>query len=97
MTDKLPFFSLELVRDHLNILRERPALMSGLFRTGHRYGVLPCLWARAHSSASVLTVRPSLSDVHNAEFVLTGVLTQTLDYESYPFSEGGSVQGPRPH
>ncbi|CAI9160913.1 unnamed protein product [Rangifer tarandus platyrhynchus] len=23
-------------------------------------------------------------DVHNAEFVLTGVLTQTLDYESYP-------------
>uniref|UniRef100_A0A8C8VIV0 PAX-interacting protein 1 n=1 Tax=Pelusios castaneus TaxID=367368 RepID=A0A8C8VIV0_9SAUR len=24
-------------------------------------------------------------DVHNAEFVLTGVLTQTLDYESYPF------------
>jgi hypothetical protein len=25
------------------------------------------------------------SDVHNAEFVLTGVLTQTLDYESYPF------------
>lgn len=24
------------------------------------------------------------SDVHNAEFVLTGVLTQTLDYESYP-------------
>lgn len=25
------------------------------------------------------------SDVHNAEFILTGVLTQTLDYESYPF------------
>lgn len=25
------------------------------------------------------------ADVHNAEFVLTGVLTQTLDYESYPF------------
>lgn len=25
-----------------------------------------------------------LADVHNAEFVLTGVLTQTLDYESYP-------------
>uniref|UniRef100_A0AAY4C949 PAX-interacting protein 1 n=1 Tax=Denticeps clupeoides TaxID=299321 RepID=A0AAY4C949_9TELE len=24
-------------------------------------------------------------DVHNAEFVLTGVLTQNLDYESYPF------------
>uniref|UniRef100_A0A8B9X419 PAX-interacting protein 1 n=1 Tax=Bos mutus grunniens TaxID=30521 RepID=A0A8B9X419_BOSMU len=24
-------------------------------------------------------------DVHNAEFVLTGVLTQTLDYESYPW------------
>uniref|UniRef100_H3AA33 PAX-interacting protein 1 n=1 Tax=Latimeria chalumnae TaxID=7897 RepID=H3AA33_LATCH len=24
-------------------------------------------------------------DVHNAEFILTGVLTQTLDYESYPF------------
>ncbi|XP_063159441.1 PAX-interacting protein 1 [Candoia aspera] len=24
-------------------------------------------------------------DVHNAEFVLTGVLTQTLDYDSYPF------------
>uniref|UniRef100_A0A4W4DRW1 PAX-interacting protein 1 n=1 Tax=Electrophorus electricus TaxID=8005 RepID=A0A4W4DRW1_ELEEL len=23
-------------------------------------------------------------DVHNAEFILTGVLTQTLDYESYP-------------
>ncbi|MXQ94182.1 hypothetical protein E5288_WYG010356 [Bos mutus] len=29
-------------------------------------------------------------DVHNAEFVLTGVLTQTLDYESYPW-EGGVV------
>ncbi|XP_078199503.1 PAX-interacting protein 1 isoform X9 [Callithrix jacchus] len=26
-------------------------------------------------------------DVHNAEFVLTGVLTQTLDYESYPFQK----------
>ncbi|XP_073892550.1 PAX-interacting protein 1 isoform X11 [Macaca fascicularis] len=25
-------------------------------------------------------------DVHNAEFVLTGVLTQTLDYESYKFN-----------
>ncbi|MEE6467298.1 hypothetical protein FKM82_007196 [Ascaphus truei] len=25
-------------------------------------------------------------DVHNAEFVLTGVLTQTLDYESYKFT-----------
>ncbi|KAM9308195.1 PAX-interacting protein 1 [Gastrophryne carolinensis] len=25
-------------------------------------------------------------DVHNAEFVLTGVLTQTLDYESYPLT-----------
>uniref|UniRef100_A0A8C6LP25 PAX-interacting protein 1 n=1 Tax=Nothobranchius furzeri TaxID=105023 RepID=A0A8C6LP25_NOTFU len=24
-------------------------------------------------------------DVHNAEFILTGVLTQKLDYESYPF------------
>ncbi|TSN21218.1 PAX-interacting protein 1 [Bagarius yarrelli] len=24
-------------------------------------------------------------DVHNAEFILTGVLTQTLDYQSYPF------------
>uniref|UniRef100_A0A8C8G4J4 PAX-interacting protein 1 n=1 Tax=Oncorhynchus tshawytscha TaxID=74940 RepID=A0A8C8G4J4_ONCTS len=24
-------------------------------------------------------------DVHNAEFILTGVLTQNLDYESYPF------------
>uniref|UniRef100_G3MZP9 PAX-interacting protein 1 n=1 Tax=Bos taurus TaxID=9913 RepID=G3MZP9_BOVIN len=28
-------------------------------------------------------------DVHNAEFVLTGVLTQTLDYESYPWEGGG--------
>ncbi|XP_035310156.1 PAX-interacting protein 1 isoform X1 [Cricetulus griseus] len=27
-------------------------------------------------------------DVHNAEFVLTGVLTQTLDYESYPLHSG---------
>ena len=27
-----------------------------------------------------------LPDVHNAEFVLTGVLTQTLDYESYPLA-----------
>ncbi|VCW52529.1 unnamed protein product [Gulo gulo] len=26
-------------------------------------------------------------DVHNAEFVLTGVLTQTLDYESYPLGK----------
>ncbi|KAJ8775838.1 hypothetical protein J1605_016065 [Eschrichtius robustus] len=26
-------------------------------------------------------------DVHNAEFVLTGVLTQTLDYESYPLKD----------
>ncbi|KAK1173993.1 PAX-interacting protein 1-like [Acipenser oxyrinchus oxyrinchus] len=26
-------------------------------------------------------------DVHNAEFILTGVLTQTMDYESYPFFE----------
>ncbi|XP_072110162.1 PAX-interacting protein 1 isoform X1 [Mobula birostris] len=25
-------------------------------------------------------------DVHNAEFILTGVLTQTLDYESYKFT-----------
>uniref|UniRef100_A0A8C8DKJ1 PAX-interacting protein 1 n=1 Tax=Oryzias sinensis TaxID=183150 RepID=A0A8C8DKJ1_9TELE len=25
-------------------------------------------------------------DVHNAEFILTGVLTQKLDYQSYPFS-----------
>lgn len=25
-------------------------------------------------------------DVHNAEFILTGVLTQTLDYESYKFN-----------
>lgn len=24
-------------------------------------------------------------DVHNAELILTGVLTQSLDYESYPF------------
>ena len=30
-----------------------------------------------------------LADVHNAEFVLTGVLTQTLDYESYPWEGGG--------
>lgn len=24
-------------------------------------------------------------DVHNAELILTGVLTQSMDYESYPF------------
>lgn len=44
--------------------------------------------ARGHSSTrrhskSVVT----FSEVHNAEFVLTGVLTQTLDYESYPFGK----------
>ncbi|XP_069443295.1 PAX-interacting protein 1 isoform X3 [Ovis canadensis] len=33
-------------------------------------------------------------DVHNAEFVLTGVLTQTLDYESYPL--GSSTDAPAP-
>lgn len=26
-----------------------------------------------------------ISDVYTAELILTGVLTQTLDYESYPF------------
>uniref|UniRef100_A0A480QU99 PAX-interacting protein 1 n=1 Tax=Sus scrofa TaxID=9823 RepID=A0A480QU99_PIG len=31
-------------------------------------------------------------DVHNAEFVLTGVLTQTLDYESYPFRSRSAAQ-----
>ena len=30
-----------------------------------------------------------LADVHNAEFVLTGVLTQTLDYDSYPLGRRG--------
>ncbi|XP_042104993.2 PAX-interacting protein 1 isoform X1 [Ovis aries] len=34
-------------------------------------------------------------DVHNAEFVLTGVLTQTLDYESYPL--GRWWMGPSQH
>lgn len=34
----------------------------------------------------------SPADVHNAEFVLTGVLTQTLDYESYPL-QGQGAQG----
>ncbi|KAB0343085.1 hypothetical protein FD754_020011, partial [Muntiacus muntjak] len=33
-------------------------------------------------------------DVHNAEFVLTGVLTQTLDYESYPLGRRWAGPGP---
>lgn len=47
--------------------------------------VLECVRAHAALPLSEQLLFSFLSDVHNAEFVLTGVLTQTLDYESYPF------------
>lgn len=40
---------------------------------------------KCHRKGVTIYVFLIFPDVHNAEFVLTGVLTQTLDYESYPF------------
>ncbi|XP_043751775.1 PAX-interacting protein 1-like [Cervus elaphus] len=39
---------------------------------------------KVHRSETLLNA--SMPYAHNAEFVLTGVLTQTLDYESYKFN-----------
>lgn len=53
---------------------------------GTEWLLLMCLLKeKCHCKGVTVYMFLIFPDVHNAEFVLTGVLTQTLDYESYPF------------